>query len=133
MCRSTKNLCLQGQDCKVVRILKGSLDSIPPPSPSVKIQIMCGKVCLSCKSKTLLCFQKFVDNAQQYFAFTPQANFPPHDLNITEGKGDEIESRLPFKIFSTLLLFKHAMILSPYGFFHSDSRITSIKLGFAIS
>ena len=28
---------------------------------------------------------------------------------------------------------KNAMILSPYGFFHSDSRITSIKLGFAIS
>jgi hypothetical protein len=31
---------------KVENILKGSLDLIPSPSPSVKIQIMGGKVCL---------------------------------------------------------------------------------------
>ena len=37
---------------KVEKILKGSLDSIP--SPSVKIQIMGGKVCLRYKGKTLL-------------------------------------------------------------------------------
>ena len=37
---------------KVEKILKGSLDSIP--SPSVKIQIMSGKVSLRCKGKTLL-------------------------------------------------------------------------------
>ena len=35
---------------KVEKILKGS----PSPSPSVKIQIMGGKVCLKCKGKTLL-------------------------------------------------------------------------------
>ena len=39
---------------KVEKILEGSLDSIPSPSPSVKIQIMGGKVCLRCKGKTLL-------------------------------------------------------------------------------
>ena len=39
---------------KVENILKGSLDSIPSPSPSVKIQIVGGKVCLMCKGKTLL-------------------------------------------------------------------------------
>ena len=39
---------------KVEKILKGSLDSIPSPSPSVKIQIMARKVCLRCKGKTLL-------------------------------------------------------------------------------
>ena len=38
---------------KVEKILKGSLDSIQSPSPSVKIQIMGGKVTLSCKCKTL--------------------------------------------------------------------------------
>ena len=27
-------------------------------------------------------FQMFADNAQQCFAFTPQANFPAHNLNI---------------------------------------------------
>ena len=37
---------------KVEKILKGSLDLIP--SPSVKIQIMGGKVCLRVKVKTLL-------------------------------------------------------------------------------
>jgi hypothetical protein len=36
------------------KILKGSLDLIPSPSPSLKIQIMGGKVCLRCKGKTLL-------------------------------------------------------------------------------
>ena len=39
---------------KVEKILKGSLDSIPSASPSVKIQIMDRKVCLRCKGKTLL-------------------------------------------------------------------------------
>ena len=39
---------------KVEKTLKGSLDLIPSPSPSVKIQIMGGKVCLRCKGKTLL-------------------------------------------------------------------------------
>jgi hypothetical protein len=39
---------------KVEKILKGSLDLMPSPSPSVKIQIMSGKVCFRCKDKTLL-------------------------------------------------------------------------------
>ena len=34
------------QVCKVEKILKGSLDSIPLPSPSMKIQIIGGKVYL---------------------------------------------------------------------------------------
>ena len=41
-------------DGKVEKTLKGSLDSIPSPSHSVKIQIIGGKVCLSCKGLTLL-------------------------------------------------------------------------------
>jgi hypothetical protein len=39
---------------KVENILKGSLDSIPSPSPLVEIQIMGRKVCLSCKGKHCL-------------------------------------------------------------------------------
>ena len=39
---------------KVEKIPKDSLDLIPSPSSSVKIQIMGGKVCLMCKGKTLL-------------------------------------------------------------------------------
>ena len=39
---------------KEEQILNGSLDLIPSSSPSVKIQIMGGKVCFRCKGKTLL-------------------------------------------------------------------------------
>ena len=46
------------------------------------------------------CFQKFVDNPQQCFAFTPHANFPAPNLNFHWGWR---WSRLPFKIFSTLV------------------------------
>ena len=35
---------------KVEKFLKGGLDSIPSPSPSMNIQIMGGKVCLCCKT-----------------------------------------------------------------------------------
>ena len=42
------------QNNKVENILNASMDLIPSPSPSVKIQIMGGKVCLMCKGKTLL-------------------------------------------------------------------------------
>ena len=39
---------------KVKKVLQDSLDLIPSPSPSVKIQIMGGKVCFRCNGKTLL-------------------------------------------------------------------------------
>ena len=39
---------------KVEKFLKGSLDLIPSPSPSVEIQIMGWKACLRCKGKILL-------------------------------------------------------------------------------
>ena len=55
---------------KVEKILKGSLDTISSPSPSVKIQIMGGKVCLR---------QNIAGCCQQTFE---------------EGEGDRIESRL---------------------------------------
>ena len=48
---------------KVEKILKGSLYSIPSPSPAVKIQIMGGKVCLRCKGKR----QNIAGNCQQTF------------------------------------------------------------------
>ena len=42
---------LRGPNFKVKTILKGSLDLIPSPSTSMKIQIMDGKVCLITSSK----------------------------------------------------------------------------------
>ena len=63
---------------KVETILKGNLDLIPSPSPSVEIQIMAGKVCFRCKGKTLLS----VDIIQQCFALSPQVNYPTNNLNF---------------------------------------------------
>ena len=58
-------------------------------SPSVKIQMMSGKVCLGCKGKTLFfhCQQtfenkKFVDITQQCLALLPQVNFPAINMNF---------------------------------------------------
>ena len=73
--------------CKVEKILIGSLDSIPSPSPSVKIQLMGGKVCLRCKGKTLLgfvnkllkakCLLRLPSNILPYYL-----NFPTDNLNF---------------------------------------------------
>ena len=63
---------------KVEKILKGSLDSIPSPLPSVKIQIMGGKVCLRCRGKTLL------GDVNKHFVFksllTTPSNVLPYSL-----------------------------------------------------
>ena len=69
---------------KVEKIYKGSLDSIPSPLPSVKIQIMGEKVCLRCKSKKWLgVVNKLVKiNPLQCFVLLPQVNFPADNLNF---------------------------------------------------
>ena len=67
---------------KVEKISKSSLNSIP--SPSLKIQIMDGKVCLRCKGKTLLgdvnkifVFKSLLTMPSNVLPLsTPQANFP---------------------------------------------------------
>ena len=102
---------------KVEQILKGSLNSISSPSFSVKTQIMGKNVCLRCKGKTLLgtvnklFAKKFVDSAQQCFA-EKNKNKKFKCSRLLEG--DEIEYRLPFKIFSTLRSqhFKNQLHLS---------------------
>ena len=69
---------IPSQNAKVEKNLKGTLNSIPTPSPSVQIQIVGGKVFLSCKGKRLLGVVKnllknkqFVDITQQCFALLP--------------------------------------------------------------
>jgi hypothetical protein len=77
----------QAKPDKVKKIQEDSLDSIPSPSLSVKIQIVGGKVCLRCKGKTLLgivnklfSFKSLLTTPS--FAFTPQVNFPAHNLTF---------------------------------------------------
>ena len=72
---ATDKICF---GCEVEKILKVSLDLILSPPPSMKIQIMGGRVCLRCKDKTLLGLankllktKKFVDINQQCFALLP--------------------------------------------------------------
>ena len=90
-------------DNKVEKMLKGSLDLIPSPSPSVQIQIMGGKLCLRCKGKKLLNVQQtfenknFVDNSRQCFVLLPQVNFPANNLNL------HWRQRWWDRIFSTLM------------------------------
>ena len=70
--------------CKVEKILKGSLIWIPSPSPSVKIQIMGGKVSLRCKGKTLLGVANKIFNTKITLqsALLPQVTFPANKLNF---------------------------------------------------
>jgi hypothetical protein len=91
-CQSSPSIqipALHNPSHKAEKILKGSLHSIPSPKPSVKVQIMGGKVCSKYKGKTLLrrCRQtfenkKFVDIIQQCFALLLQVNFPTNNLNF---------------------------------------------------
>ena len=62
---------------KVENILKGSLDSIPSPPPSVKIQIMGGKVCLRCKGKTLLGVVNKLLKTTSLLPYHLKSTFPP--------------------------------------------------------
>ena len=89
--KNSEILMLSLLSFKAENILKGSLDLISSPSPSVKIQIMDGKVCLRCKGKRQNIAgryqqtfedKNFVDITQQCFALLPQVNFPTHNLNI---------------------------------------------------
>ena len=52
-----------------------------------KFKLLAGKFTWGNEAKhccvmSTFCFQKFVDNAQQCFAFTPHAIFPAHNLNF---------------------------------------------------
>ena len=70
---------------KVEKILKGSLDSIPSPSRSCEhfhFSFLFFWPNIAGHGQQTLLNKKFVDNTQQCFASTPQANFPAHNLNF---------------------------------------------------
>ena len=97
---------------KVEKILKGSLDLIQSPSPSVEIQIIGWKVCLRFKGKTLLgvgnklfVFKCLLTMPSNVLSLKLKLNFSSIIWIFTECEGDWIKSRLPFKIFSTLIVY----------------------------
>ena len=82
---------------------------IPSPSSSVKIQVMARKVCLKCKSKTLVgivnklfVFKSLLPTPSNVLPLHPKHTFVLLIWIFTEDEGDGIKSRLPFKIYSTL-------------------------------
>ena len=75
-----QNQLFQGT-VKVEKILEGSQDFIPSPSVKIQIMIYKGKKFAGCCQQASE-NRTFVDNNQQYFAFTPQAYFPSHNLNF---------------------------------------------------
>ena len=100
----------ENENVKVENILKGSLDLIPSLSPSVKIQIIGGKVCLRCKGETLLgifVFKSFLTSLCNVLPYFLRYSFLPIVWIFTESEGNRIKLRLPFKLFSTLLQNKN--------------------------
>ena len=65
---------------KVKKILKDSMDSISSPSPSLKIQIMGGKVCLSCEK------QNIAGCCQQTFEYKTFVTLPSNVLPLCFNK-----------------------------------------------
>ena len=81
---------------------------IPSPSPSVKIKIIGGKF-TKYVGKTLLgdvnklfVYKSLMTTHSNVLPLHLKQTFTAIILIFTEGEGDGIETRLPFKIFSTL-------------------------------
>ena len=87
--------------CKVEKILKGRRDSIPSPSKSCEHLIFFfGKTLLGIVNK-LFSHKMFVDIAKQCLAKKSKNKKFKCSQQLLEGDG--IKSRLPFKIFFTLV------------------------------
>ena len=92
-------------DIKVEKILKGSLNLISSPLPSLKIQIMGGKVCLKFKGKTLFVFKSFLTRPSNILTLQLKQTFLTIIWIFTKGEGDEIKSKL--SSYSFLLSVYH--------------------------
>ena len=84
-------------------------------SPSVKIQIMGGKVCSRCKGKTLLGIVNKLFKTK-CFALLPLVNFPANDLNFHWRWWDRIKA-----IFLNLLYFNSLINCFEFVCFECES------------
>ena len=78
---------------KVKKILKGILDSIPSPSPSVKIQIIGGKVYLLGDVNKLFAFKSLLTMPSNILPLHLKQTFPPIIWIFIQDEDDEIERR----------------------------------------
>ena len=67
----------------------------------------------------------FVDSAQQCFAFTPQANFPAHNLNLHKRWWDQIKATFQNVFYFNTLeqIEKHQMINFASYLFHCEIKV----------
>ena len=100
---------------EVEKILKGSLDSIIPSHHlhlQWKFKLWAGKFAWDIKENIAGSCQQTFENKAIFCLYTSSKFFPPIILIFTEGEGDGIGSRLPFKIFSTLTLAMKRLLRS---------------------
>ena len=76
---------------------------ISSPSPSVKIQITGGKIFV---------FESLLTIPNNVSLLHLKQIFLPIIWILTEGEGDRVESRIPFKIFSTLNMCSFDLVMS---------------------
>ena len=85
---------------KVEKIWKGSLDSIPSPSPPMKFKSWTGKFVWGVKAKhcrglsTNFWKQNVYWHHPVMFVVLSEGSFPSNNLNFLEGEGDRIEYRV---------------------------------------
>ena len=103
---------------------------IPSPSPSMKIQIMGGKICFRCKGKTLLGIvnknlkaKRLLTSPSNALPYYLKKTFPSIIWIFTEGEGDGIESRLSSFIFIKLQWVENESLLKQFLFIYKVEKI----------
>ena len=98
--------CTAFSECmtfKVEKILKGSQNSISSPSRSHK-HLCFFRQNIAGHCQHTVCPKSLLTAPSNVLPLHPKPIFPPIIWSFTEDGGDSIEFRLPFKIFSTLLV-----------------------------
>ena len=86
---------------------------MPSPSPSVKIQIFSGKGYLLGNVDKLYDFKSLLTMLSIVLPLHLKQTFPPIIWIFTEGEGDGMEFRLPFKIYLLYWYFVHYIFCFP--------------------
>ena len=112
---------------------------IPSPSSSVNMQIIGGKIYLRLHIRltlmgnvnTLLNTKSVLIMPSNVLLLCLEQTFPPKIWIFTEGEDDEIESRLPFKIFFTLKkLRKESLKVIFFRYFLSATSMLKVSFIF---
>ena len=100
---------------KVEKIWEDSLNLIPSPSSSAKIQIIARKVCLRCKVKTMLGAVNKLLKTKSLLTSPSNANFPANNLNFLWRWRwwDQIQTIFLKRFYFTWMLSKKLQVAPP--------------------